>query len=448
MRLGLDPFRLSLVALMIITVSRIHQHFKPVAKLRPALILVMFTGLWAVMEPRLIRSDNLYRMWIPKVVMALAVLACIGAPFGISLGGSGKFVLEEYSKTLIFACLVFVAIRNTTDLFTLVWAYVISSGILVWMSLFIFGLSTGGGAAARLSHLYSFDANDVGLVLLVGMAFTLLTFQTSTKRGKIASGVVLAGIGAALARTGSRGAFVGLIVTGAVLLFALNSISIVKRLGFVLVTVVALLLGAPAGYWEQMRTIVNPTDDYNWHVKDGRKEVAKRGLGYMMSYPIFGLGIDNFARAECFLSEKAENHIAGTGLRCTPPHNSYVQAGAEVGLPGLILWSSLVFGGIGSMFRLRRRLPKAWAQGDAEERFLYLATLYFMLAMIAFAATSFFLTFAWLDIVYIIAAFMTGLHVCAYGKLRSGGTVRGPVAVPGRRMRGAPVQPRFATPPQ
>jgi O-antigen ligase len=436
MQVGLDPFRVSLFCLMVITVSRIHQHFKAIAVLRPALLLVAVTGMWAVMEPRLIRWDNFRHGWMPKVVCAIAVWACIGAPFGISLGGTGKFFIEEYSKTLIFALLVLVAIRNTTDLFTLVWAYVISSGILVWMSLFVFGLSKGGGAAARLSHLYSFDANDVGLVLLVGLAFAILTLQTSSKRGLITSGVIIAGIGAALARTGSRGAFLGLLVVGGILLFALHQVAVVKRIGFVLVTLVALLVAAPEGYWEQMGTLTSPTADYNWHTKDGRVEVWKRGMGYMLSYPIFGLGLDNFPRAECQISPKLDTHIAGTGLRCTPPHSSYVEAGAELGLPGLILWSSLVFGGIWSMYRLRKRLPRSWANGDAEQRFLYLATLYFMLAMIGFAVTSAFLTFAWLDIVYIIVAFMTGLHICVRQKLRSGATgvpAQPSPQVPGRR---------------
>src|SRR4051812_43565061 len=91
LRVGLDPFRLSLFCLMVITVSRIHQHFKAIAVLRPAVILVAATGMWAVMQPRLIRSDNVRQGWMPKVVCAIAVLACIGAPFGISLGGTGKF---------------------------------------------------------------------------------------------------------------------------------------------------------------------------------------------------------------------------------------------------------------------------------------------------------------------------------------------------------------------
>ena len=56
-----------------------------------------------------------------------------------------------------------------------------------------------------------------------------------------------------------------------------------------------------------------------------------------------------------------------------------------VGIPGLVLWCSLVFGGMVSCVRLRRRLPRAWLKGDAEERFLYQATLYLQLAFIGFA---------------------------------------------------------------
>jgi O-antigen ligase len=167
-----------------------------------------------------------------------------------------------------------------------------------------------------------------------------------------------------------------------------------------------------------MGTIFSPTKDYNWTVKDGRKQVWTRGLGYMVSYPVFGLGVGNFQRAECMLSEKAKFHIQGTGLRCTPPHNSYIQAGAEAGIPGLVLWTALVLIGITGPFRLHRRLPKAWRTGDPEERFLYQASLYFALAMIGFATTSFFLSFAWLDTVYIITALNTGLYVSVDRKMR------------------------------
>jgi len=198
----------------------------------------------------------------------------------------------------------------------------------------------------------------------------------------------------------------------------LRSVPLTKKLGFMLATLMGLAIFAPAGYWEQMKTIAAPTQDYNWDAQDGRRAVAERGLGYMLGYPICGLGIQNFWRAECFMSEKAANRVVGNGIRCTPPHNSYIQAGAETGVPGLILWSTMVFSGIIGASRVRKRLPRAWERSaDAEERFLYLSSMYLPLAMIAFAVTAFFLSFAWIDMVYMVMAMICGFYACVGARL-------------------------------
>jgi len=254
-------------------------------------------------------------------------------------------------------------------------------------------------------------------VILIGLALSLLTYNVSQKQGKILSVLTMLGIGGALARSGSRGAFVGLVGMGIALLVMLRSVPLSKRLGFMFATLLGLAIAAPPGYWKQMQTIASPTKDYNWDAVDGRRAVAERGLGYMLGYPIFGLGINNFWRAECFMSEKAVNRVLGHGIRCTPPHNSYVQAGAETGFPGFFLWVWLVFSGIVGTNRLRRRLPKSWEHGDPEQRLLYLSSLYLPLAMTGFAVTSFFLTFAWVDMVYMVTAMITGLYACVEARL-------------------------------
>jgi O-antigen ligase len=440
-----DPLRLALAALVILSVSRLHQHFAALAAVRALLLLVAFTGLYAFLNPKKIAPANL-QLKPARLVMLMAVWACITVPFGISLGGSAVFILNSYSKTILLCFLLIVAIRGPRDLLTIVWSYVIGCGVLAYFALFVFGLSKASDTdMARLAGMATFDANDMGLVLLIGLALSILTYQVSSTTGKVVSALTMAGIGGALARSGSRGAFVGLVVVGAALMFMLRSVPITKRLGFVLVTLIGLSIAAPSGYWSQMKTIAAPTKDYNWDAEDGRRAVAERGIGYMLGYPIFGLGIQNFWRAECFMSEKAVNRIIGHGIRCTPPHNSYIQAGAETGIPGLIIWSSIVFGGILGANRLRKRLPKHWERGDPEERFLFLASMYIPLAMIAFAVTSFFLSFAWIDMLYMVTAMITGLYACVGAKLPDldpaliGAPRRPPrpgskgMAVPGRR---------------
>jgi len=256
------------------------------------------------------------------------------------------------------------------------------------------------------------------LVLLVGLALTLLVFQTAKPAGKAVCVVLLVGIGGALAKTGSRGAFVGLMALGLGLLLLADRVSIVKRLAFVGVMVVAMMIFAPPGYWQQMSTLESPQQDYNWTAVNGRKAVAMRGIGYMMEYPIFGLGINNFPKAECSISEKAKTHVIGEGIRCTPPHNAYVEAGAETGIPGGLLWIAMVPGGIVWLVRLRRRIPKRWATGDGEERFLYFATMYGAVMLAGYSVGSFFLSFTWYEISYYIFAFLAGLSVAIKEKQR------------------------------
>jgi O-antigen ligase len=413
-----DPLRIALFVLTIITISRVHQHYPVLEKFRPALLLVVASVGYAYLNPRYLTSANVLRFWPMRLIAVLGVLACCSAAFGISLGGSASFILSSYVKTLAYAFLIAVSIRHVRDLFTFVWAYVISCGILSVFSLFIFGMARGSGSyVTRLNNLYTYDSNDLCVVMMVGFPLTLLllTVERGAKRWFLLA--VLIGISATMARSGSRGGFIGFVAVGAAALVLVNSVSAPKRILVFVAALVALGVGAPPGYWRQMSTILSPKEDYNYTDVEGRRAVMDRGIGYMSQYPAFGLGIDNFARAECVISPKLEGRPANGPRRCTAPHNTYVQAGAELGIPGLLIWVALVLGGIFAPLGLRRRLPKSWRRGTESERFLYGATTFFAVAMVGFAVTSFFVSFAWMDIAYLMAALITGLYVSTRAQL-------------------------------
>jgi O-antigen ligase len=414
-----DPIRLALFALTVLTVSRIHQHFGFIAQLRPAMILAAATLFFALLNPNELVRGNLLRTWPAKVIFGLAVAACLSVLFGIAMGQSGRYVIESYSKVIIFAFLLIAATRSVRDMATFVWGYVVGCALLAWLSLFVFGLVQDDGMSYRLNDLYTFDANDVGCVMMIGLALTLLLFQASKGHGRWIAAVMLVAIGATLSKTGSRGAFVAAVIVGVYLLVLLKNVSIFKRLLFVGVVGVAVAVTAPPGYWDRMLTITEPTHDYNWTDVNGRIEVAKRGLSYMTDHPLFGIGISNFPVAEGTISEKARTRVAGTGIRWAAAHNSYVQVGAELGIPGLMLWLALILGGIVGMHRLRSRMPKHWARGDPEERFLYMTALYLPVALVGFGVSSFFVSFAYLDPIYIVAALMAGLYVAVEAKLKT-----------------------------
>lgn len=413
-----DPLRVALFTLTVITISRVHQHYPVLEKFRPALLLVIASIGYAYLNPRYLTRANVLQLWPMRLVAILGVLACCSAAFGISLGGSASFILSSYGKTLAYAFLLAVSIRHVRDLFTFVWAYVISCGILAFFSLFVFGIARSSGSyVARLNNLYTYDSNDLGVVMMVGFPLTLLLLGVSRGAKRWFLLLILIGISATMARSGSRGGFLGFVAVGAAALVLVNGVPAAKRLMVFVAAFIALTIGAPPGYWQQMGTILSPKEDYNYTDIDGRKAVMERGIGYMKQYPVFGLGIDNFDRAECTISPKLSTLRLNGPMRCTPPHNSHLQAAAELGVPGFAIWVALLAGGIFGPLRLRRRLPKSWRRGTDSERFIYGATAFFPVAMIGFVVTSFFVSFAWMDPVYVLAAFLTGLYVSARAQM-------------------------------
>jgi len=419
--LVLDPLRIALFVLTILTISRVHERYPVLATFRPALLLVMASIGYAFLNPRYLTRSNVLRRWPMRLVAALGVLACCSAVFGISLGGSAIFILDSYAKTLAYAFLIAVSIRHVRDLYTLVWAYVLSCGILAFLSMFVFGISRASASyVTRLDHLYTWDSNDLGVLMMVGLPLTLLLLTAGRGPKRWFLLLILVGISATMARSGSRGGFLGFIAAAAAALVMVKGVSPARRLAVLAVALIALAVGAPPGYWKQMHTILTPEEDYNYTAWDGRKAVAERSVGYMIQYPAFGLGINNFTRAECTISPKIAALKINGPIRCIPPHNSYLQAGAETGVPGFLIWVSLVVGGIIGPLRLRRRLPKSWRRGTESERFIYNATSFFAVAMVGFAVTSFFVSFAWVDPVYIMAALLTGLYVVAKAQFEEG----------------------------
>lgn len=432
-----DPVKISLFVLTIIAVSRIHQHWKIIGRLRPALVMVALLAFYAIANPRSVKADNLVKYWPAKVVMAICALAYLSIPFGISMGNSGLFVLNVFSRTIVYALLVMVAVKSARDVYFHAWSYTIGAGILSWLSLFVFGLTKYDGYA-RLSDLYTYDANDTGLVVVMGLPLVLLVLQNAKPLGKVTAVLIAGAICATVARTGSRGAFVGLIAVALGMLFLVQSISVFKRVLVMTVGVVALTAWAPEGYWKQMHTVLAPDQDYNMRVREGRMEVAKRGMGYMLAYPVFGVGINNFQKAECSISEKAKTYVSGNPMRCTPPHNSYAQAGAELGVGGLLLFVTMIWGGAVSMVRLSRRLPKQWSHGTREQRLARMAPQYIAVSCVGFGTCSFFLSFAWMDVTYFLAALLVGAHAVADHHLAEWNAAARPSPMPQVRVPSAP----------
>lgn len=443
-----DPFRNVLFVLMVITISRIHQNFGFLKPFRPALVLVVLACGYAYLNPRFLAVGSIFKTRNARIMGGLGLMAFLSVPFGLSMGGSAQFILNEYGKVLLFGFLVLLGIRHSRDLYKMVWAFVVASGCLAYLSLFVFRMRAAkGDDFVRIQNGYTYDSNDIGVVAIIGVCLTLLAYQVSKSRGKLVSVIIMIGLAATIARTGSRGAFVGLVAVAGAMVVLLKNVSLDKRVGFVIVMIIGMVLAAPPGYWDQMLTVLHPKQDYNWSSQTGRREVFIRGIGYMMKNPITGIGVDNFARAEGMYSSRAEAREwdpSLPGIKWSAAHNSFLQAAAEMGVPGIILFCTLVFGSIWQCLQIRKRMPVHWYKGTPEERFLYYCAVYFPVTLIGFSVGGFFVSFAYLDPIYVLAAFVAGLQASVDVKM---GLHPEAVPAPQPKRRGRITHPGIAMPP-
>jgi O-antigen ligase len=284
----------------------------------------------------------------------------------------------------------------------------------------------------RISGGYGFDANDLGTMGVSIMPFAvLLAIIGHTRNVRLLSVATILGLIGTLARSGSRGGFIGLLALGIGFLLLIPQVPIWKRVLTIGFAAGMLFVVAPRGYWDQMKTITDE-NDYNYTEPTGRKQVWKRGRKYMITHPFTGVGINNFGKAEITISDRAKEFQPWmAGIKMSAAHNSFIQVGAELGFPGLILFGWLILGGIVAMQVLHRKLPKGWRYGTEEQRLLSYLPSHLSLSLFAFAVAGSFVSFAYWDLPYVLGAFMSALYLTS-AELR-GQTIPRSSLTPSRR---------------
>jgi O-antigen ligase len=154
-----------------------------------------------------------------------------------------------------------------------------------------------------------------------------------------------------------------------------------------------------------MGTILSDTD-YNRTEETGRLQIWSRGVGYMLQDPVLGLGPDNFPAAEGTLSPLADRQQYGIGVRWNAAHNSFVQAGAELGVPGLALFIAIIVSTFAAL-RQSGRSERALAEAGGDWPLL---TPALTASFLGFVVGSFFLSLAYSEMLYTLVALAIGLQ--------------------------------------
>lgn len=415
------PIQVCLALITVLSLSSVHVYLGPLARVRPVLLLTAAALGFAFLQPRSVRWNIIVKSPIGRILIAILAVAVFSAPFGLSVGGSAAFLIDEYFKIILVCFLTTVAIRNSADLSLFVWAFVSACAILAVLSFTVAPIEVTRSGLRRVGGggMTMFDANDLGMVMVMCIPLAALCVESSRGIPKwIALGVLFASV-SVIIQTGSRGAFLGLAVVFTFLLFLVRRISISRRLAAVAIVVAGSAAFASEAYWTQMSTILRPSEDYNSTADIGRVAIAKRGLGYMIARPFSGVGIGNFMRAEGTRGGRVNMR---TGNKWIAPHNTFVQVGVELGFAGLALWIALLYASSVSLFRLGGKLKRS---ALPESIFLEQCCRYVPVAIIGFLVCSMFLSHAFTPPAYCLFAIAAGLQVAARTAVRQGRLARG-----------------------
>lgn len=398
-----DVLLVCVAGYILMAVGRLHQLFPVLQTVRPALMFGLLAVVLYLIDGR--QSRQLHRLWVPTTICLVGLLAWIalGIPGAIVQGNSYALLTQNFIKTVLMYMVIAGSVRGTRDIERLAFFYYLSAVIYAGVILTRFDI--GSGDAWRLGDLYYYDANDFATFAVsampLGLFFAHAGRRTTTKMFAVFALILLAVV---LVRSGSRGGFLAVLAVGGFVVLRYSAIAVRWRVGsFVLVAFVFTAV-ASGQYWRQMGTIVSDTD-YNQTEESGRLQIWSRGIGYMFSNPVFGVGADNFATAEGTLSPLARRQQFGRGVRWNAAHNSLVQVGAELGLPGLLFFVAMVataFVALAGSKRQRRRSP-AFRGRPLELRQALMASL------IGFVVGAFFLSLAYHEMLYTLLALAVGM---------------------------------------
>ena len=130
----------------------------------------------------------------------------------------------------------------------------------------------------------------------------------------------------------------------------------------------------------------------------------------MFRYPLTGVGVAAFPVAEGTISPIAYLQKEGIGVRWGAAHNSFVQIGAELGVPGLLAFVMLLFSVFRSLWRIGR--PPPWARRAAQDEEVMAQAL--TASMVGFLVSGFFVSQAYSAFMYSMYAIVAGFSVVAY----------------------------------
>ena len=365
--------------------------------------LILFLSWFAAQATRSRREARSLLASSPVITMAVvgfvswsAISVAWAESSGTAIGSTSRFVLDA----LLFP-IVFGAIRRREHFQWIVAAFVIGAV----MSALIGLLQSGGARLAGGIGDPDGEAALLAAALMLDVGLIATLPRDSAAKTLAVIGALIMGLG--LLDTGSRGGFVALVavLVAAVLLGGRWRGRAARLLLIVaIVTPVYLFVLAPSAAVQHLSSSSS----------SGRTDLWKVGLKMFEANPVAGVGSGNFTVASIHYVQQAGD-ITRADLIVDVPHaahNTYLEIIDELGVPGFLMFLTIVIGSISAALRAARIYER---RGDTSFELMSRGVA---LAVIALLTADFFITNEYEHLLWLLLALPPALLAVARSETR------------------------------
>jgi probable O-glycosylation ligase (exosortase A-associated) len=319
----------------------------------------------------------------PEVSITVALLGwtVLTVPFSLWPGGSVSLLTDQYIKALVFFWMIAAMITNRERLRTFAWSLTVCSIPLAVMALFHFAkgdfLSTGTSIKRIEGYAgLSGNPNDLALTLNLLIPFTgALLFTTRSFTGRaLALFALLLSVPAVIV-TFSRAGFLTLAAIVLMGAFCLMRRGAVLPAVAVLVAALSITPALPNGYIERLSTIVDIDADPTGSAQ-GRWTDYQVATDVVIANPILGVGLGQ----DILALNAARGRATWRSV-----HNAFLEYAVDLGIPGFLLFVSLLVASFGTARRVERLTSRFLPLRDVS---VFAAAA--QIALVGFAVAAFF----------------------------------------------------------
>ena len=279
-------------------------------------------------------------------------------PFSIWPGGSFGLVKDFLWRAAVLVMFIPAVVVTLPQLQRLIGSIATWSAIILLATCFLHGQSDESGRFHIPESLFYRGANDLAIALdliIAGLLYKILRGQSFSRLFHAA----LFGLSIYfLIKTGSRGAFLGLVAIGLVIFIFSRYrafMMLMAVLGILMIPLlpshtIARLTSIVYNPSEKLQQATSADEAANIASQMQRQHLFWKSLEFTFTKPIFGVGPGQFIEALWGKAVETQQHEAALGT-----HNTYTQVSSETGLPGIIAFVAVIVICIRTSYRVYRR---------------------------------------------------------------------------------------------